>query len=149
MNIGVDLHDTLTYAPEFFAEVLRSWRGKKYIVTGTPARDFDYVAGIVRTLSKNLNFEVDDILMGYDFDKREMNVEHFRTMAKHKLTLLRTNGISVYFDDNPFYAEFLRRHGITVFQTIVSPAYLEAYRKKDPYFSCHLQERQFSFLGEL
>lgn len=145
MNLGIDLHDTLTYAPEFFSEVLRAWRGKKYVVTGTPARDREHAERIVR----DLGLEVDGVLMGYDFEKSEMNVGHFRRMAEHKLAALKAHDVTVYFDDNPFYAEFLRRHGIVVFQTIVSPEYLEAYRAKDPYFSCHLQERQFSFLGGL
>lgn len=145
MNIGIDLHDTLTYAPEFFAEILRAWRGKKYIVTGTPARDLAHAEKIVA----DYGLEVDGVLMGFDFNKDEMNVEHFRRMARHKLALLQEHDVTVYFDDNPFYAEFLRRHAIVVFQTIVSPRYLSDYRAKDPYFSCHLQERQFSFLETL
>lgn len=145
MNIGIDLHDTLTYAPEFFAELLRAWRGKKYIVTGTPARDRAHAEQIVA----DLGFKVDGVLMGFDFNKSEMNVEHFRRMARHKLALLQGHGVTVYFDDNPFYVEFLRRHKIAVFQTIVSPGYLEVYRSRDPYFSCHLQEKQFEFLGNM
>ena len=115
------------------------------MVTGTPARDRQHAEKIVR----ELGISVDGILMGFDFEKSAMTVEHFHRMADHKLSLLREHAISVYFDDNPFYAEFLRRHGIVIFQTIVSPEYLESYRSKDPYFSCHLQEKQFSFLRSL
>lgn len=145
MNIGIDLHDTLTYAPEFFRKLLPAWDGRKYVVTGTPARDRRHAEKIVQ----DLGISVDGILMGFDFEKSAMTVEHFHRMADHKLALLREHSISVYFDDNPFYAEFLRRHGIVIFQTIVSPEYLESYRSKDPYFSCHLQEKQFSFLRSL
>ena len=145
MNIGIDLHDTLTYAPEFFSKLLKTWPGNKYIVTGTPARDAAHAMKIVR----DLGVEVDGIFMGFDFEKSNMGAEHFKKMAQHKLEVLKTAKVSVYFDDNPFYAEFMRHHGIVVFQTIVSPAYLEAYRAKDSYFSCHLQERQFSFLEKL
>jgi hypothetical protein len=36
MNLGIDFHDTLSYAPEFFRRLLSGWGGKVYIVTGTP-----------------------------------------------------------------------------------------------------------------
>jgi len=118
MNLGIDLHDTLTYAPDFFREVLMGWRGKAYVVTGTPASDLAHAEAIVR----GLGLRVDGVLTGFDFDRGAMDVGHFSRMAAHKLGLLRTHAIEVYFDDNPFYAEHLRRHGIVVFQTIVSPA---------------------------
>ena len=145
MNIGIDLHDTLTYAPEFFRRVLSSWDGRKYVVTGTPARDRAHAEKIVH----DLDIKVDGILMGFDFEKSAIDVSHFHRMSEHKLALLKAHDIQVYFDDNPFYAEFLRHHDVTVFQTIVSPQYLEAYKARDPYFSCHLQEKQFSFLRTL
>ena len=36
MDIGIDFHDTLSYAPDFFKKLMQNWSGKIYIVTGTP-----------------------------------------------------------------------------------------------------------------
>jgi|TARA_R110000751_G_scaffold178113_2_gene284360 hypothetical protein len=36
MNLGLDFHDTISYAPAFFAKLIKSWPGDVYIVTGTP-----------------------------------------------------------------------------------------------------------------
>ena len=50
MNLGIDFHDTLSYAPEFFRRLLSGWSGKVYIVTGTPPskrheveKDFEFL----------------------------------------------------------------------------------------------------------
>ena len=36
MNLGIDLHDTISYRPEFFKTLLKDWPFKRYIVSGTP-----------------------------------------------------------------------------------------------------------------
>lgn len=144
--LGIDFHDTFTYAPNFFVELIKQWKGKRYIVTGTPERD----RSVVRVELQRLGVYpcLDGLLMGYDYEKGHMTESHFHRMARHKLGLIRKYGIQVYFDDNPYYVSFLKDHGIIVFQTIVSPEYLEEYRKRDCYFTGHLQENQFSFLQD-
>ena len=87
--------------------------------------------------------------MGFNFNKNDMNISHFDKMAKHKLKLLQENNISIYFDDNPFYASYLKDFDICVFQTIVSQNYMNKYKNKDSYLSAHLQECQFLFLKNL
>lgn len=144
--LGVDFHDTFTYSPHFFVELLKQWRGKCYIVTGTPEKDRSTLSAELERLG--VYAHLDGLLMGYDYAKEDMREDHFRHMAQHKLDLIRKYGIEVYFDDNPYYVSFLRSRGVVVFQTIVSPTYLEEYRKKDPYFTCHLQESQFDFLKD-
>lgn len=147
MNLGIDFHDTFTYSPEFFINLIKNWDGKIYIVTGTPEKDRQSVIDSLK--SYKIYDNIDGILMGYNYEKTDMNINHFNNMAKHKLDLLLNNNISIYFDDNPFYASYLKDYKITVFQTIVSNEYIELYKKGDPYFSCHLQEKQFEFLKNL
>ena len=147
MNLGIDFHDTFTSCPNFFRQILTSWPGKKYLVTGTPEKD----RGILQKKLQEMQVEnlFDHLLMGFNFEKSDMSTDHFHRMAKHKLKLLQDNNISIYFDDNPFYVSFLKDYGITVFQTILSSSYIEEYKKKESYFSSHLQEKQFSYLLEL
>ena len=57
--------------------------------------------------------------------------------------------IKVFFDDNPFYVEWMRNHGVTTFQIVLPAKYLSEFGAKDPFFSCHLQEKQFHFLSLL
>lgn len=147
MNIGIDFHDTFTYSPQFFIDLIKNWPGKSFIVTGTPDKDRQLIIDSLK--SYNIYNNIAGILMGYNYEKKNMTIEHFHKMAKHKLNLLTDNNIAIYFDDNPFYASFLKDYGITVLQTIVSNKYIESYKLKDPYFSCHLQEKQFEFLKSL
>ena len=81
--------------------------------------------------------------------KMPWGVDHFNRMKEHKLTLLKDHGITVFFDDNPFYVEYLKDHGIAVFQTILSTAYLDEWSAKDPLFTCNLQRKQFGYLDSL
>jgi len=70
-------------------------------------------------------------------------------MAEHKLGLMQEHNITIFFDDNPFYVEYLKDFGITVFQTILSTAYLDELSAKDPLFTCNLQRKQFGYLKDL
>ena len=76
-----------------------------------------------------------------------MTLEHFHRMAEHKHSL--ANQISVFFDDNPFYANYLKDKGIVVFQTIINKKYLDEFAEKDPFFTSNLQSKQFDFLDGL
>lgn len=147
MNIGIDFHDTFTYAPQFFINLIKNCGYKSFIVTGTPNKDKQLIIDSLK--SYGIYDSIADILMGYNYEKENMTVDHFHKMAKHKLDLLINNNIKIYFDDNPFYASYMKDYGITVFQTIVNNEYIASYKLKDPYFSCHLQEKQFEFLKHL
>ena len=84
MNIGIDFHDTISYNPKFFRELMGSWVGSVYIVTGTPMSKKEETIeqleeiGISRNLYK-------DILMGFEYEKVNMTMDHFHRMKKHKL----------------------------------------------------------------
>jgi len=150
MNIGLDFHDTVSYAPDFFRALIKGWtQGKVYIVTGTPASRREE---ILRDLEKlNLHEEEDyaDILCGFEYDKKDMNLRHFEKMAYHKLSLLKRYDIKVFFDDNPYYANLMKDHDIQVFQPIMSKKYLKSFEKADPFFTCNLQKMQFDYLETL
>ena len=147
INIGVDFHDTITYSPEFFLELFLTWPGKKYIVTGTPDSRRDETISQLKKIG--FSEEVyDGLLMGYEYEKSEMTIDHFHRMKKHKLQLIQENNISIYFDDNPFYVEYLRTYGITVFQTILDEKYLTEFENKNNFFTCNLQRGQFNYLGK-
>jgi len=147
MNLGIDFHDTLSYAPEFFRQLVKGWPGKVYIVTGTPASKRKETEEGLRTIGFEGLYE--DILMGYEYQKEDMTVDHFRRMREHKLNLLHKYNITVYFDDNPFYVHWMKEHGIIAFLPCVSPEYLSKFAKGDLFFSCHLQEKMFAFLDTL
>lgn len=147
MNLGIDFHDTFTYHPEFFITLISIWPGKKYIVTGTPEKERNLIIDKLRDF--DIWSKIDGLLMGFNFDKSTMTSSHFQKMASHKLQMLLENNIQIYYDDNPFYASFLKDHEITVFQTILNKKYIAEYEKKDTYFSSHLQKEQFSYLKDL
>ena len=65
-------------------------------------------------------------------------------MKKHKLKHLIDNKITIYYDDNPFYIEYLRNHGITTFQTVLSDEYLDEFENKHNFFTCNLQRNQLT-----
>jgi hypothetical protein len=88
-------------------------------------------------------------LLGYDYEKVDMDVDHFHRMREHKYKLLKENGIEVFIDDNPYYVSYMKDMGIDTFQMILPHAYTESFGKKDPYFTCHLQEKQFEFISSL
>ena len=148
MNIGIDFHDTLSYSPEFFIPLMKNWEQDVFVVSGTPASQ---KVDIVRQLDK-LGFTPDlynDILLGYEYGEDNMGVDHFHRMKEHKLNLLKEYDITIFFDDNPFYVDYLKDHGITVFQTILSTSYLDKWSAKDPFFTCNLQRKQFRYLDDL
>ena len=145
MNLGIDFHDTLSYAPEFFKRLIDVWHGKVYIVTGTPpSKRHEIEKGLA-----DLGFDPDtyeDILCGFEYEKKNMGLEHFQKMAEHKLKILKEYNIEIFYDDNPYYVNVVKDHGITVFQTIIADKYLDDFAEKDPFFTCNLQKNQFSFL---
>jgi hypothetical protein len=150
LNIGVDYHDTLSYNPKFFQNFFSAWEafGNIYIVTGTPASKLEEVKDELEVLGFPRD-SYTDILPGYEYDKKNMNSSHFLRMRDHKLALIKKYEIGVFFDDNPFYVEHVRNHGVTVFQTILDDEYIERFSKINPFFTCNLQEKQFEFLGNL
>lgn len=144
MNLGIDFHDTLTFHPTFFSEMIKKWGGNVYIVSGTPESDRSSIESGLEELG--LLAYIDDILLGFEYDKNNMDYDHFHKMALHKQKLIEKYDINVYFDDNPYYVSHLKDCGILVFQTILSNEYINKYREKDTYFTSHLQEKQFDFL---
>ena len=148
MNIGIDFHDTLSYAPEFFKRLISGWQGKVYIVTGTPpSQRHEIEKGLA-----DLGFGPDtyeDILCVFEYEKKNMGLEHFQKMAEHKLKILKEYNIEVFYDDNPYYVNATKDHDITVFQTIIANKYLDEFEEKDPFFTSNLQKPQFDFLGQL
>jgi acid phosphatase class B len=148
MNLGIDFHDTLSYAPEFFKRLITGWQGKVYIVTGTPPSKREEIEeGLA-----DLGFGPDtysDILCGFEYEKKNMGLEHFHNMAEHKLKILKEYNIEIFYDDNPYYVNLAKDHGITVFQTIIADKYLDDFAEKDPFFTSNLQKEQFNFLSKL
>ena len=148
MNIGIDFHDTLSYAPDFFKRLVSEWKGKVYIVTGTPPSKKREVE---KDLS-DLGFVPDSyegILCGFEYDKNNLGLNHFEKMAEHKLKILKEYDIEVFYDDNPYYVNLAKNRGIVVFQTIIADKYLDEFAEKDPFFTCNLQKNQFDFLSGL
>jgi len=155
MNIGIDFHDAISAFPEFFKTLIANWKGKVYIITGTPAsKRYDTIQQLfalkiyprVHNPEYEYPYQYDGLLMGFEYKKEEMTMEHFQKMKKHKLKLIQDNDISIYFDDNPFYVDYLRNKGISVFQPILSDKYIDKFSKKDKYFTCHFQRDQFNYL---
>ena len=147
MNLGIDLHDTISYRPEFFKTLLKDWPFKRYIVSGTPQSQEKETIEILNSYGITQEY-YDKILLGYEYDKTDMNLSHFKRMREHKLKLIKQYDIKVFFDDNPFYASYLKDH-TAVFQTILSSEYLESFKQKDPFFTCNFQADQFNYLEEL
>jgi cytidyltransferase-like protein len=147
INLGVDFHDTISYNPNFFRNLLLNFKGKRYIITGTPLSKKDEIIIELEKLHFEKNVHYDDIEYGFEYEKENMNYSHFNKMKVHKLELLKKNNISVYFDDNPYYVDFLKDNNITVFQTILSKEYIKIYKNKDKYFCSNLQEIQFDYLN--
>ena len=148
MNLGLDFHDTISYDPEFFVKLIKTWPGGVFIVTGTPPSKIHEIEADLEALGL-MRSDFKDILMGYEYDKADMSLDHFERMAKHKLKLLQDNNIQVYFDDNPFYVSYVKDHGILTLQPIVSEKYLKEFEEADPFFTCNLQRMQFDYLKKL
>ncbi len=145
MNLGLDFHDTISVNPEFFKNLISTWESKVYIVTGTPESKREETIKQLSDLGITPDY-YDGMLMGFEYTKEGMSVDHFQKMKEWKLSLCKAYNIKIYFDDNPFYVDHLRNHGITVFQTVLSDKYLDEYEKGDPFFSCNLQRGQFEYL---
>ena len=147
MNIGIDFHDTLSYAPKFFSKLAENWVGDIYIVTGTPASCRQSVEEDLELLGFKGLYK--DILMGFEYSKTNMNINHFKKMREHKLKLLKEYNISIYFDDNPFYADWIKDYDIVTLMLCVDKNYMKRFAKADPFFTCHLQDEMFKFLGTI
>ena len=144
MNIGIDFHDALSANPEFYKKIISKWGSNIYIVTGTPESKREET---IQQLSDIGLYPYQyKLLMGFEYNKEEMTMDHFQKMKEHKLKLIQEHNIEVYFDDNPFYVDYLRNKGVTVFQQILSDEYIDTFSKKDKYFTCHFQRDQFEFL---
>jgi len=140
MILGIDYHDTITYHPEFFKNLIESWNDKVYILSGTPeSKRQEILTGL-----KKLEITgYDELLLAFEYKKENMTADHFRKMKKYKLEKLREFGIQIYFDDNPIYVNYLRNEGILVFQPALSDKYIDEFSKRDKYFTCHFQRNQF------
>ena len=150
MIIGLDFHDTVSYAPDFFRALIKGWsHGGVYIVTGTPASKREEILRDLEKLDLYIDEHYDDILCGFEYDKKDMDLNHFEKMAYHKLSLLKRYDITVFFDDNPYYVNLMKDYGIQVFQPIMSKKYLKVFKKADPFFTCNLQKMQFDYLDVL
>ena len=145
INIGIDFHDKISYDVNFFKHLILTWVGKIYIITGTPISKKQETIQELEDIGINRDM-YDDILMGFDYLKDNMTIDHFHKMKLHKLKHIKDNNISIYFDDNPFYVEFLRNNGVTVFQTILNDDYLKEFENKHNFFTCNLQRHQFMYL---
>jgi len=149
MNIGLNFHDTISYAPDYFCAMIKGWsQGKVYIITGTPASQKEEVERGLEAIGIDRG-DYEEILCGYEYDKSEMNLSHFKRMAQHKLQLIKQHDIRVYYDDNPFYVSVMKDHGVYAFQPIMSDKYLKAFATADPFFTCNLQKMQFDYLEGL
>ena len=146
MNIGIDFHDALTVHPEFYKKLISKWDCKIYIITGTPESKREET---IQQLSDIGLYPFQyRLLMGFEYKKEEMTMDHFQKMKEHKLKLIQEHDIEVYFDDNPFYVDYLRNKGISVFQQILSDEYIDEFSKRDKYFTCHFQRGQFDYLKD-
>lgn len=147
INIGVDFHDTLSHNPTFFKNLLYNWKGKRVIVTGTPLSKKSEVENALLAIDFSIGKDYDIIECGYEYEKEDMDYTHFNKMKFHKLKCLQRNNIEIYFDDNPYYVNYLKDYNIKVYQVILSKAYIETFKKIDKYFCCNLQENQFNYLN--
>jgi hypothetical protein len=118
-------------------------------LSGTPERRRPDVLRELEGLGFVEGNNYEGLLLGFDYDPGNMTVDHFKRMREHKLAKIKQYDIKVFFDDNPFYVEWMRNHGVTTFQIILPTQYLNSFGAKDPFFSCHLQEKQFHFLSTL
>lgn len=147
-NIGVDYHDTLSYNPSFFKNLFQNWNGLRVIITGTPKSKERQIIDELQKINFYQSKDYDIIEFGYEYEKCNMNYSHFSKMKEHKLKKIIKNDISIYFDDNPYYVNYLKDYNVTVFQTILSNKYINKFNKEDKYFCCNLQENQFKFLNQ-
>lgn len=150
MKIAIDINDTYSYCPEFFNSIIKSKDNEIFFITGM-------ISSEVKTAEKLLSdngVERSDyvkILSGFTFKPRPKDspIEHFKLMRKYKLMQLKCNNIDVYFDDNPFYVDYIReRSDITVFQTILSKKRLKESETEID-FDFNFQRHQFKYLDQI
>ena len=146
MNIGIDLHDTISYRPILFKQLIDGWINTNYviIITGTPTSNKQHVIDL---LTKH-QIRYHDIALGFNYNKQNMDITHFVKMRDWKLSLCKEYMIDLYIDDNPYYVKYIADYGICTLQPILSSMYINEWSKKDPFFTCHLQKLQFDFLFE-
>jgi glycerol-3-phosphate cytidylyltransferase len=149
INIGIDFHDTLSYNVNFFKVLFNNWKGKIFIITGTPLSKKNEIILQLNNLGFFENIHFDIICFGYEYKKDEMDYTHFEKMKVHKLKAIQDNNIKIYFDDNPYYVNYLKDFNIFVYQPILSSKYINKFKKIDKYFCCNLQENQFNYLNNL
>lgn len=140
MILGIDFHDTITYNPAFFKELINNWNDKVYILSGTPNSQRSHIESNLQKLGIH---NVYKIILSYEYDKNNMTIEHFNKMKEYKLEQIIKHNIDVYFDDNPIYVDYLRNKGILVFQPILSDEYINKFSNTNKYFTCHFQKNQF------
>jgi len=146
MRVAIDFHDTITYKPGLFGSIIDSLKEQGheiYIISGTPEKEID----TIKSSLEQLDIEYDYLLCGFNYDKEHMDGNHFKKMADWKLYLCKQYNIDIYIDDNPYYVKKIANEGILVLQTILSEEYIDQFSKKDPYFTCNLQAKQFDFLN--
>ena len=94
MNIGIDFHDTLSANPEFYKKIISKWDCKIYIITGTP-----------ESKRKETIQQLSDIglypyqyrlLMGFEYKKEEMTMNHFHSCATQYQNILSKYDIHYY-----------------------------------------------------
>ena len=140
MILGLDFHDTITYNPEFFKNLINNWNDKVYILSGTPNSQRSHIESKLQELGITNVYKV---ILSYEYDKDTMTIEHFSKMKKYKLEQIIKHNIDVYFDDNPIYLDFVDNQRILVFQPILSDEYIKKFSNTDKYVCCHFQKNQF------
>ena len=140
MKIAIDYHDCLSAYPNFFIDFIKNWGDQIYVITGTPKSERK---NIEKELEKLGIYNYQDILMGYEYSKADMTIEHFDKMKKHKLILLKQHKIDIVFEDNPIYVDYFRNAGIVVFMPALSDNYIRECKNSDAYFTGHLQDGLF------
>ena len=102
MNIGIDFHDTISASPEFYKKLISKWEGKVYIVTGTPKskryetiKQIHHLGIYPRVDNSEYPYVYDEILMGFEYKKEEMTMNHFQKMKEHKLKLIQEHDVCI------------------------------------------------------
>jgi len=147
-NIGIDFHDTISAYPDFFRKLMSTWKGKRIIITGTPLSKKDIIIDSLNSLGIFELIHYDKIEYGYEYKKEDMDFNHFNKMKDHKRLSIIRNKINIYYDDNPFYVNYLKDLCDGVFQPILSKKYIKDF-DNDKYFCCNLQSQQFDYLNNM
>jgi|APGre2960657373_1045057.scaffolds.fasta_scaffold00252_11 glycerol-3-phosphate cytidylyltransferase len=144
--IACDFHDTLTYAPEFFKAIFRSWTGPRYIITGDS--DYDAVSyALADSYGMNMHRDYDELLvcepsLGLEGPK---GPSHFENIKQQKRAHILAKNIAYYFDDNPIYCEYLRET-TCVFSVTLNDAYIREFREQAKHQNVHFQTHVHDFI---